>query len=225
VAVDQGADQAGLFVQRVFTCPPEVAREMVRRGRLRRYPLHAAIVRQGDRTTLGWLVLVGRAHALLYSADGQMVLLQEYRVGDLFGALAELGAALEEADVVAVEPVDALTLEGAELAMLAQRHGCIGLALTRMLLRRLRQTTSRMYERAALTSAGRVYAELLRQARESPDLVLRPAPVIAELALRVATTRETASRAVNALERRGLIRREPHELRVVAPHRLEALIL
>ena len=45
------------------------------------------------------------------------------------------------------------------------------------------------------------------------------------VALRVSTTRETASRAVNALERRGIIRRDGETLVVVAPHRLEELIL
>ena len=70
-----------------------------------------------------------------------------------------------------------------------------------------------------------MHAELLRQAREGPDLTIRPGPVLSDLALRVSTTRETASRAVNALERRGIIRRDADALVVVAPHRLEELIL
>ena len=56
-------------------------------------------------------------------------------------------------------------------------------------------------------------------------MTIRPAPVIADLALRVATTRETASRAVNGLERRGIIRRDGDGLTVVAPNRLEEMIL
>ena len=168
--------------------------------------------------------MVGRAHALLYSPDGQTILLHEYGPGELFGALAP-DVGLEEADVVAVEAVRALLLEAGVLAGLAERHGCIGLALSRLLLRRLRATSERMYERAALSAGGRVCAELLRLARQGERMAIRPVPVIAELALRVGTTRETASRTVSGLERRGIVRREGDALVVAAPRRLEAEIL
>jgi DNA-binding MarR family transcriptional regulator len=82
-----------------------------------------------------------------------------------------------------------------------------------------------MYERAALSAVARVYAELLREARRAPDLRISPAPVLSELALRVSTTRETASRAVNALERRGIIHRDTVSLTIVAPRALEELIV
>jgi len=100
-----------------------------------------------------------------------------------------------------------------------------GASGTRLLTARLRQATARLYERAALSSVGRVHAELLRQARLGAGLAITPAPVLADLALIAATTRETASRAVNALERRGIIRRDGDALVVVAPHRLEEMIL
>ncbi|TFI58337.1 Crp/Fnr family transcriptional regulator [Sphingomonas parva] len=216
--------EARMLVTRVLACSAEVAEQVLRRGRLRRFPNRATILRQGDWLSLAFLLVLGRAHALLYSADGQVILLHEYRAGDLFGALGELEPVRQECDVLAVEEARALVLEAAELALLAQQHSCIGLALSRMLIRRLRQTTERMYERAALSAVGRVHAELLRQAREAADLTIRPAPILSELALRVATTRETASRAVNALERRGIIRRDADALIVVAPRRLEEMV-
>lgn len=221
----QNEQAVKMLVAQIFTCSSEVAEQVVRHGRLRSFPHQTVIVRQGELVSLAYLLILGRAQALLYSADGQMVLLHEFGSGDWFGALGELDVVRQDSDVVAVEDVQALLLESSELALLAQQHGCIGLALSRMLIQRLRQATSRMYERAALSAAGRVYSELLRLARESGDLAIRPAPVLAELALRVSTTRETASRAVNALERRGIIRREAEALIVVAPHRLEELIL
>jgi DNA-binding transcriptional regulator YhcF (GntR family) len=62
-------------------------------------------------------------------------------------------------------------------------------------------------------------------ARASPGFVIRPVPVLTELAVRVSTTRETASRAVKAVERRGIVRRDSDSLTVVAPQRLEELII
>ena len=48
--------------------------------------------------------------------------------------------------------------------------------------------------------------------------------MLSEFALQVQSTRETVSRAINALEKRGIIRRDEQGLTVVAPHRLEELI-
>jgi CRP/FNR family transcriptional regulator, cyclic AMP receptor protein len=213
------------FVGRIFVCPDDVAAQIVLRARLRIWPRQAVVLRQGEPLSHSYLLVLGRARALLYSADGQAILLHEYRAGDIFGAVGEPDAVAQEADVLAVEEVEALVIQASQLVMLAQQHGCIGLALSRLLLQRLRRTTDRMFERAALSSIGRVYAELLRQARLCPRLTISPAPVIADLALIVSTTRETASRAVSGLERRGIIRRDADALVVVAPHRLEELIL
>jgi CRP/FNR family cyclic AMP-dependent transcriptional regulator len=208
----------------VFDCSPDLAAQIFMRGRRRDFPVRTAIVRQGDRISTLYIIAAGRAHAIVYSLDGQIVLLHEYLSGDFFGVVSPPYSAIHDADVVAVDEVASFLLEGNVLALLAEQHGCIGLALLRAMVDRLQQTQSRMYEHVALSAVGRVHAELLRRARQSSDLAIRPAPVVADLALQVATTRETASRAVNALERRGIIRRDADQLVVVAPHRLEELI-
>lgn len=210
---------------KAFVCSDEIAAIIAGAGRMNAFDARAVIVRQGDVIGLAYLVVTGRAKALLYTLDGQVVLLHDYREGDLFGALEESGTTPQDADVVASEEVTALAIEADQLVMLAQQFGCIGLALSRMLLQRLRNTTRRMYEQAALSAVGRVHSELLRLARMSGDMTIRPAPVLAELALQVATTRETVSRAVNALDRRGFIRRDDSGLTIVAPERLEEMIL
>jgi CRP/FNR family cyclic AMP-dependent transcriptional regulator len=229
----KGAEQSGAgadanvcgLLCRVFDCPEELADQILLRGRLRRYGARLTIVNRGDNVSTLYVVIDGRAHALVYSMEGQAVLLHEYRSGDLFGVMSSPYSATHDADVVAIEDVNAFLLDGVVLALLAEQHACIGMALLKFMVERLQQTASRMYEHAALSAVGRVHAELLRQARESGDLTIRPSPVLSDVALRVSTTRETASRAVNALERRGIIRRDGATLVVVAPHRLEELIL
>jgi CRP/FNR family cyclic AMP-dependent transcriptional regulator len=213
------------FIRETFACSDEIAATIFGRGSVRAYPPHATIVRQGEKAAAAYLLTLGRAHALLYSLEGQMVLLCEYRPGDLFGALGELDPAPEAAEIVAIEAARSFILGSRDLVALAEAYGSIGLALSRLLVRQLRRATSRIYERAAVSAAGRVHAELLRLARASPGLAIAPAPVLSELAVRVSTTRETASRAVSALERRGIVRREAGSLTVVAPQRLEELII
>lgn len=212
------------LLARVFGCSDQLSVQIRVRGRVRDYRPRRLLVRSGAPVDIFFLIITGLAQAIAYSAQGQAVLLDEFRAGDFFGAVGPRGDASHEADVVAATDVSSFLLNAGELVMLAEQHSCIGLALVRILVDRLQRAETRMYEHAALSSVGRIHAELLRQARQSRDLEIRPAPVLSDLALRVSTTRETASRAVNALERRGIIRRTGDALVVVAPHRLEELI-
>ncbi|HEX2763894.1 MAG TPA: Crp/Fnr family transcriptional regulator [Allosphingosinicella sp.] len=212
-------------VASTLACARETAEQILRQAKVRHYPARACLLRQGDRGSTTFLLVLGRAHALLYSLDGQTVLIHEFGPGDLFGALGSLDPMPEAADVIAVEEIRSLLIEAGLLVAMAERHAAIGLALSRLLLKRLRATSERMFERAALSAPGRVCAELLRLARQGEGMAIRPLPVIAELALKVGTTRETASRTVSGLERRGILRREGDALVVVAPQRLEDEIL
>jgi len=103
-------------------------------------------------------------------------------------------------------------------------YNCVALAVSRRLVARLGQITRRMVEGATLSANGRIHAELLRQARASDSMTISPAPILSAFALLVQSTRETVSRAISNLEKRGIIQRDEHTLRVVAPHRLEELI-
>jgi CRP/FNR family cyclic AMP-dependent transcriptional regulator len=223
--VGTGDDLVSGILCRVFGCRSELAAHIRARGRLKDYRPRAHLARCGDAISVLFVIVAGVAHALVYSSEGQAVLLHEYRQGDFFGAMGSTLHPRHEADVIAATEVSSFLLDGRELALLAERHGSIGIALLGLMVDRLQRTESRMYEHAALSSVGRVYAELLRQAKEAPERTIRPAPVLTELALRVSTSRETVSRAVGALERRGIIRRSQDSLTLVAPQRLEELIV
>jgi CRP/FNR family transcriptional regulator, cyclic AMP receptor protein len=213
------------FLQQVFACSADISDSIARRAIERLYPLKAVILSQGDEAGATFLLVTGRAHALTYGVEGQMVLLYELLPGDFFGAIAETEPAREEADVVAVEDVRAAVFRMLDFLALLEAYGCVGLAVSRMLLKQLRATAARMVERSTLSAVGRVHAELLRLARLGDGRTLRPMPVLAALAVRVHSTRETVSRTIHALERRGIVRREADALVIVAPGRLEDMIV
>ena len=98
------------------------------------------------------------------------------------------------------------------------------LAISRRLIARLAEQNRRLAESSTLSAAGRVHAEILRLARASSDLTIRPAPVLSQLAMHVQSTRETVSRTISALQKRGIVRRDESGLTVVAEHRLEELV-
>jgi CRP-like cAMP-binding protein len=212
-------------LRNIFSCSVDVAASIARRAADRRFPVRAVIVKQGDRSGATFLVIMGRAHALTYGIEGQLVLLHEFLPGDFFGAITQTEIAPEDADVVAVEDTRAAIFLALDFVALTEIHGCVGLAVSRALIRQLRSAANRMIEQTTLTVAGRIHAELLRLARLGDGRTVRPAPVLSKLAVRVHSTRETVSRTINALERRGLIRRDGDALFIVAPQRLEEMIV
>src|SRR5918992_181066 len=76
------------LLRQVFACPADLADTILVRGRLRDYPGRATIVRRGDRISTLYVVVDGRAQAIAYSLDGQIVLLHEYRRRHFFGVVS-----------------------------------------------------------------------------------------------------------------------------------------
>lgn len=209
----------------ILPCSIETAGRISRFALDKRYPCNAIVVRQGEETNFAFLVADGRAHALARGVDGQVVLLQEFARGDFFGTLADSAAQPESADIIAAEALRTAAFRVLDFLRLADSYQCVSRALVRTLLKQLRATNCKMAERTILSASGRVHAELLRMARTNEGFAIRPIPVITQLAIRVHSTRETVSRTISALERRGIIRRETDALVVVAPRHLEELIV
>ncbi|KQY35883.1 hypothetical protein ASD38_04890 [Caulobacter sp. Root487D2Y] len=219
-----GNQPAGLtaFVREVFQCQEDVALSIAGVAIERAYRSGAVILRQDDSCTETYLLTLGRARAAAVGRGGEPILLRDFAPGDLFGATAQ-PEEKSEAEVVALEAARAAVFAALDFLRMMERHSCVGLTLSRMLLAQLRQTTERMIDRNTLSAVGRIHAELWRRA-ERTGWTISPSPVLAALALDLQTTRETVSRTVNALERRGVVRRTPDALIVVAPRRLEGMI-
>ena len=208
-----------------FACPIDVARVVLARLTHKYYDARSTILWSDDSGRNVYLLFSGRAQAVTYSVEGHLVLIHVFEAGDIFGENAVLGSTATGQDVVATAAVEAGHCGAAGFVQLMESHACIALAVSRLLIERLGNTTRRMVEISTLSATGRIHAELLRQARRSPNLAIAPPPVFSEFALLVQSTRETVSRTINQLERRGIVRRDHERLTIVAPHRLEELVI
>jgi CRP/FNR family cyclic AMP-dependent transcriptional regulator len=214
---------AQLVLAQTFACNGDVAVAIAAKARLRDYPARAVIV-AADRIFEQVHVLVdGHARMLAFAIDGRLVAVEDYGKGDLFGETGLFEAEPAQHDIAAVVASKGAASNAVFLDLMANYH-CVALAVSRRLVARLSTITRRMVEGATLSATGRIHAELLRQAQAGSAMTISPAPVLSAFALQVQSTRETVSRAINALEKRGIIQRDEQGLRIVAPHRLEELI-
>lgn len=210
-------------VGRAFGCGDVLAETILSQAREGALPRGAVLwpIPGRDETTL---LTLGRVREVAYGREGAVLVLHQVVPGEFYGSLVGTASADAGAQVEALVDSHGAHFATGAIVRLMESYACVGVAITRQLAGRLDAMRRRMVESALLSATGRICAELLRQARQSPDLTIRPLPVWAELAVTVQSTRETVSRTVSQLEKRGVLRREDGGLVVAAPHRLEEQI-
>lgn len=207
-----------------FACGPALAEVLEARARVRGYRARSVIV-AGDQVFDAVHVLIdGRARTLAFAVDGRLVAVEDFGIGDLFGETGLFEPARAPHDIAAVEDSRTAAFANAVFVELMSAHSAVAIAVSQRLVARLGKVTRRMVEGATLSATGRIHAELLRQAEAGEAMTISPPPVLSQFALLVQSTRETVSRTISTLEKRGIIARDEQGLRIVAPHRLQELI-
>lgn len=169
------------------------------------------------------LLTLGRAVELAYGRDGTVMVLHAIATGEFFGSIVGSEGHVA-AQVEALSDGRGMRFSSAAMIRLMESYPLVALAIARHLSARLEALRQRMIETVMVSASGRVAAELLRMSHAAPDRVIRPVPVWSELAVIVQSTRETVSRTVSGLEKRGVLRRVEGGLAVTAPNRLEELV-
>ena len=186
----------------------------------------SVIIAQDDDDDMVFIILDGEARVVLLSASGQEIWIDALQTGAVLGELAVLTNQRRTSEIIAQTDCMLACFPARDFLQLSAAHGALGLALARVLAGRVHHTTQRMFELSALSATGRVYAELLRISEPSADgetRYIRPKPTWTVLAQRVNTSRETASRTISDLEKRGLLRRVEGGFELVDPDQLSRL--
>ena len=204
-----------------FCCPEPDAALIHAATHFRQFAHRAPIARRGDPSDHLFLVIQGTASADLFSVDGQHARLAGYGPGELFGAYPQ--PVTHRADISAVGELSVLAIETRVIARLATDHAAIAQGIALLMARQLDMLLDRMAARIGLSATGRCYQALLLKSDD--DGWIRPLPVLSALAIGVNTTRETASRALANLIRRGIAERHDNGLRIVSRRMLEELVV
>jgi CRP/FNR family transcriptional regulator, cyclic AMP receptor protein len=187
----------------------------------RTFPHRSIVALRGDVSEHLFLVIEGMASFDLFSIDGQYARLSGYGPGELFGAYPL--TTTHRADVSAQGNLRVLAIETASIAALVAGNIAIAYGMAALMARQLDMVLDRMAARIGLSAQGRFYQALLKLADE--DGWIRPAPILSAVAIGVNTTRETASRGLAALLRRGIVDRCDDGLRIIGRRLLEELVV
>ncbi|WP_288804036.1 Crp/Fnr family transcriptional regulator [uncultured Novosphingobium sp.] len=214
------SDEKIEFIATIFRCDRAPAEALGKILAVQRLAARDVLARQGEESHDCWLVIEGGVRIEAYGVEGQRQQLAQYGPGEFFGAYPS--PTVHRAEIATLLDTVLLRAEARRIAALVATDAQIGAGMARLLARQLDRALDRMMARTTYTAAGRVYAELLALAGEA-DRIAQP-PKVTMLALCANTTRETASRAIAALIRRGVISRDERELVILAPRMLRELI-
>lgn len=185
------------------------------------------IISEGSDTTEVYLIRSGRVQISLFSLHGREVILREMGADQIFGELAAIDRQRRSANVIAVEDSVLAHMRGEQFVEFLGAVPQAGLWMSRLLVARIRNLTSRAFELATLPVAGRVHSELLRLARatgvDSDRLTIQPMPTHADLAARIGTHREAVTRELNLLAGEGILHQSGRKVEILSVAKLHAL--
>lgn len=186
------------------------------------------IAMQGEAVESVGYILSGRAKAVTYSEDGTATWVGYFERGEFFGHVSLLADTTLSFEISAESDVRAVILSTHAMRDVIKQQKELGLHLANDLARRLDMMTRRLIEAFTLSAKGRVCAELARLSNVIGIMpehhIIRPNPVFVDVALRVNSTRETVSRTVSDLQKKGIVKREAGALVILDPERLKAAI-
>jgi CRP/FNR family cyclic AMP-dependent transcriptional regulator len=185
------------------------------------------ILGRQDFSTDVYFLLAGTARAISYSSEGKAVVFADLKTGAMFGEIAAIDRRPRSASVEALEACEIASLSADEFEKLMLREPSVAVAALRKVTADVRRLSERVFEFSTLAVQNRIHAELLRLAGRDPrhrEVILSPAPSLADIADRISTHREAVSRELSRLTTMGLIRREKGDLVIGDVAKLRELV-
>lgn len=194
----------------------------------RQHPANQVILLENDWGSSVYFILEGWDKIRTYNLDGKEVTLNILGKGELFGEMAPLDEVPRSTDVITLVRTVIGSMPANDFVQLINTEPQAGIRLAQLMARRLRQVNRRLRLRES-DSVSRVADIILflaegqgkkaQQGIEIPNLPHRELSSLSGLA------RETVTRVLSKLERKGLIVRERDILCIPDMHALERMLV
>lgn len=157
-----------------------------------------------------FLIREGKVKVTMISPEGKEIILSMMGPGDFFGEMALLDDAPRSATIVAMEPLELLTLWRSDFLQLLSENSAIAKKVLAEMSRRLRSASNRIESLATLDVYGRLarfFIDLARsEGKELPNgYIAVTRPTHQAIANMIGTSRETVSRLIQELMERKLL--------------------
>ncbi|OLP18172.1 hypothetical protein BST81_11985 [Leptolyngbya sp. 'hensonii'] len=194
----------------------------------RSHPPNQVILLENDWGTSVYFILDGWVKIRTYNLDGKEITLNILGKGELFGEMAPLDEVPRSTDVITVAQTVIGNMPAQDFVQLIHTEPLAGIRLAQLMARRLRQVNRRLRLRET-DSTSRVADILLflaeGQGRRTAEGVEIPNLPHRELSSLSGLARETVTRVLNKLEKKGLILRDRDTLCIPDVHAVERMLV
>lgn len=164
-----------------------------------------------------FIILDGRVKISRISDDGREVILSILSEGDFFGEMSILDGQNRSANVVTLEDSKIMVIRREDFLQMLRDYPQIAINLLKELAQRLRRSDSQIKSLSLQNATGKVASTLLRIADDSGKIHLGQVeiprlPPQQDLANMAGTSRETISRVLKTLTKRGYLKKEGSRL-------------
>jgi CRP/FNR family cyclic AMP-dependent transcriptional regulator len=119
---------------------------------LRQFAERQRIYKTGEGSIGAYVVLTGSVHVTIVDADGQEVIVDAPRHGEIFGFASMLEGTLHQTTAVATEPTTCLEVDRQDIAVLIEKKPMAGLDMLTVLARQMHAAQQLVSSRAARNS-------------------------------------------------------------------------
>jgi len=168
------------------------------------------IFQEGENGDALFVVLKGKVKVCLYDEEGREYVLDIIGKDGFFGELALIDDLPRSANAIAMEAADLLVVRRSDFVKLLMENPSISVNILRVLAGRLRAADERIKWLAFLNVEGRILKYLLEVGarlgiRMKDYVIIERGPSQIEIANSCGCSRETVSRMVSSLVKKGVI--------------------
>lgn len=207
--------------------PVPLLTEVITHIAIRSHPSNRVILLENDWGGSVYFILDGWVKIRTHNVDGKEVTLNIVGKGEVLGEMAALEEVPRSTDAMTLTPATVCSIPAQDFCKLLETEPKAGIRLAQLIAKRLRQLNRRLRLREA-ESLSRVADTLLflaeGQGKRTGQGITIPNLAHRELSSISGLARETVTRALTKLEKKGLIKREADKLYIADLYALEDLI-
>jgi CRP/FNR family cyclic AMP-dependent transcriptional regulator len=207
--------------------PPETIDQVTSHAVTRTHPANRAILLENDWGGSVYFILDGWVKIRTYNTDGKEVTLNIVGKGEILGEMAALEESPRSTDAITLTTATISSIPAQDFVNLLKSEPLAGIRLSQLMAKRLRQVNRRLRLREA-DSLSRVADTLLflaeGQGEKSGQGAIIPNLPHRELSGISGLARETVTRSLTKLEKKGLIQRQQESLYIPDLAALEKVI-
>lgn len=183
----------------------------------RLYKRNNMILMEEDAGDTLFILNQGSVKITRLSDDGREVILSILGDGDFFGEMSIFDGESRSANVIALEDSEVFVLKRGDFLDLLEKHPKIAIALLQELAIRLRRSDQQIEGLSLSDAESRIAMSIIRLAEDLGviklgQVIIDNLPFQQDVANMAGTSRETVSRMLKLLERKGWIKRKGRQL-------------